>query len=348
MPLFEISGEELQEHPPAQFADLGLYERGDLQRLLRDHVGVLAEDLLVVSEEFGDWEDARRRIDLLAIDREGHPTVIELKRTDDGGHMELQSLRYAAMVSSMSFDDFVTALATYRSRRQLGGEVDPRSQLAMFLGSTDLAEPVISSEVRIILVSANFGRELMTTVLWLNRFEGLDIRCVQLVPYKVGERVLVDVKQIVPLPEASDYQVRVRRKERQQERVRADNRDYTRYEITVAGHEPEEANKRNAMRLFISGLVERGIALDAIKEQLPQRCLRSIEGRYEDPETVKTAFLAGDPRIDIGRWYYEFPMHDQERTWILTRMWGAETEPTLEQLSQAFPEAGVTFRRAGS
>jgi hypothetical protein len=159
MPLFEISGEELQEHPPAQFADLGLYERGDLQRLLRDRVGVLADDLLVVAEEFGDWEDARRRIDLLAIDTEGHPTVIELKRTEDGGHMELQSLRYAAMVSSMSFEDFASALAAYRSRRQLADEVDARSHLATFLGCADGEEPMISSEVRIILVSANFGRD---------------------------------------------------------------------------------------------------------------------------------------------------------------------------------------------
>ena len=29
--------------------------------------------------------------------------MIELKRTDDGGHMDLQAIRYAAMVSSMTF-----------------------------------------------------------------------------------------------------------------------------------------------------------------------------------------------------------------------------------------------------
>jgi hypothetical protein len=27
-----------------------------------------APDVLVIAEEFGDWEDSRRRIDLLAID----------------------------------------------------------------------------------------------------------------------------------------------------------------------------------------------------------------------------------------------------------------------------------------
>jgi hypothetical protein len=120
MTLFEIVESGLSEHPPAHFADLGLYERGDLQRLVRDQIGVIGDDLLVVAEEFGQWDDARRRIDLLALDRAGHPTVIELKRTDDGGHMELQALRYAAMVSSMNFEDFVNAFARSQANLLIG------------------------------------------------------------------------------------------------------------------------------------------------------------------------------------------------------------------------------------
>lgn len=63
------------------------------------------------------------------------------------------------------------------------------------------------------MVSADFGREITTAVLWLNRFEGMDMRCVRLVPYEIDGRVFLDVQQIVPLPEAADYQVRVRRKD---------------------------------------------------------------------------------------------------------------------------------------
>jgi RecB family endonuclease NucS len=44
----------------------------------------------LVAAEFGDWEDSRRRIDLLAIDKAANLVVIELKRTEDGGHMELE------------------------------------------------------------------------------------------------------------------------------------------------------------------------------------------------------------------------------------------------------------------
>jgi hypothetical protein len=53
--------------------------------MLLDDISLLGDDPLLIAEEFGDWEDARRRIDLLRIDRTGRLVVIELERTDDGG-----------------------------------------------------------------------------------------------------------------------------------------------------------------------------------------------------------------------------------------------------------------------
>jgi len=43
--------------------------------------------------------------------------VIELKRTEDGGHMELQAIRYAAMVSAMTFDGAVEIYGRYLRER---------------------------------------------------------------------------------------------------------------------------------------------------------------------------------------------------------------------------------------
>jgi hypothetical protein len=204
MALYEIDGSRLARHEPAALADLGLYERSGVQRMVRDEIGVLDDDLLVVAEEFANWEDARRRIDLLAVDPAGHLVVIELKR-DDAAHMDLQTLRYAAFVASMDFEDVVSAYEAHLARTAPESGTDARTALTAFLESEGTEEPTISTDVRIVLVSADFGRELMTAVLWLNRFEGMDIRCVQLVPYRVEDRVLLDIRQIVPLPEAADY-----------------------------------------------------------------------------------------------------------------------------------------------
>jgi integrase len=83
MSLYEIAESGLARHEEALLADLGLREREDLQRLIRDDIGVLDDDLLVIAEEFRQWEDARRRIDLLAVDKTGCLVVIELKRDNE-------------------------------------------------------------------------------------------------------------------------------------------------------------------------------------------------------------------------------------------------------------------------
>src|SRR5207302_2709516 len=99
-------------------------------------------------------------------------------------------------------------------------ELDARSELEGFLADdVETDEPTVSSDVRIILVSADFGREITTAVLWLNRFDGMDIRCVRLVPYDLDGRILLDIQQVLPLPEAADYQVKLRRKEAARERA---------------------------------------------------------------------------------------------------------------------------------
>jgi hypothetical protein len=343
MALYEIDGSRLARHEPVALADLGLYERSGVQRMVRDEIGVLGDDLLVIAEEFSNWEDARRRIDLLAVDPAGHLVVIELKR-DDAAHMDLQALRYAAMVSSMDFEDVVSAYEAHLARTSLESGTDARAALTALLEGEGTEEPTISTEVRIVLVSADFGRELMTAVLWLNRFEGMDIRCIRLVPYRVDERVLLDIRQIVPLPEAADYQVRVRRKEQRQERARSYNPDRTRYHLIVDGLELPDENKRNMVRLLVSTLIERDVPPAAISKAMTPAQFGSVEG---EPDDLISAFRDGDPSFKPASWFLDFPYRADGRTWLLNnKVWGTNTEAMLTTLCESFPEAGVTFRRA--
>lgn len=348
MPLYEVMEEGLHRRPVAQFAELGMYERADLQRLLRDDITALGEDLLVIAEEFSNWEDTRRRIDLLAIDKAGHLVVIELKRTDDGGHMDLQAIRYAAMVSSVGFAEVASAYAAHIAKQRPDESLDARAELLAFLDmEEETDEPSISSDVRIILVSADFGREITTAVLWLNGFDGMDIRCVRIVPYDVEGKVLLDIQQVLPLPEAADYQVRLRRKDAARERARSDGRDFTRYHIIVNGVELPDQNKRNAIRVMVDQLANAGVPLKAIREVLPDRRMRVLPGKLADGDAVRQA-LADDPKVDVPRWFsdYAFVDPDAGETYVLFKMWGLNTEPTLTALRDAFPDAKVTFRRA--
>jgi len=347
MPIFEVTDSGMNRYQTAPFAALGLREREDLQRLLRNDISALADDLLVISEEFGDWEDARRRIDLLALDKAGHLVVIELKRTEDGGHMDLQALRYAAMVSSMVFEDVVRAYDAFLDKTGPHEDLDARDSLISFLDQREDAEPAISSDVRIVLVSANFGREVTTTVLWLNGFDGMDIRCVRLVPYQVGERLLLDIQQIVPLPEAADYQVRLRRKDQERERASIDGRDLTRFHVVVDGEPLPDENKRNAIRTMVAQLIQRRCPAPRIEEILGARKLRGIDGVQTGTAAIAQSVEAAYPglRFDPRRWYVDQPFHQDGRTWVLTKMWGLETEKALADLSEEFRDSGVGFRR---
>lgn len=223
MPLYEITSSSFRPINEASFQDLKVKERGDLQRLLRTQIEVLADDLYVLTEEFGDWEDSRRRIDLLAIDREANLVVIELKITSDGGHMELQAIRYASMISAMTFDRAAEIHAEFLSR--MGEDsADASDRILEFLGWDEPDQDNFAGDVRILLVSADFGKELTTAVLWL-RDRGIDIRCIRLRTYQDNGSRLIEVQQIIPLPEAHEYQVQLREKEQAGRKKRAERYD---------------------------------------------------------------------------------------------------------------------------
>src|SRR5438105_374612 len=131
MPIYGLTTEQIQKISETSFSEVGIKERADLQRLLRGQIDIISPDTLIISEEFGEWEDSKRRIDLLGVDKNGNLVVIELKRTEDGGHMELQAIRYAAMISAMTFDKIIEVYGEYL--KKVGSDLDPRASLLNFL-----------------------------------------------------------------------------------------------------------------------------------------------------------------------------------------------------------------------
>jgi hypothetical protein len=214
MSLYRIATDKFELVPQTTFASEKLFERNDLQRLLKQDIRVLDEDLMVIAEEFGNWEDSKRRIDLLCLSKEANLVVVEIKRTEDGGHVELQAIRYAAMVSSMTLDQVFQA---YASDHDCDPE-EARTEILRFLGRDTEEAGALSDPVRAILVSADFSTEVTTAVLWLNK-QGLSIRCVRLRPYRAEGSVFVEVTQIIPLPEAAEYEVKMREAEKEKQRA---------------------------------------------------------------------------------------------------------------------------------
>lgn len=223
MSLFRVTPDKLEPVAQTTFAAESLLERKDLQRLLRRDISPIGDDLMVIAEEFGEWDDSSRRIDLLCLSKDASLVVVEIKRTQDGGHMELQAVRYAAMVSSMTLDQAVSAYVTLSGLEPSAARAD----VLAFLDLTSAEEAELTGDVRIVLVSADFSTELTTAVLWLNKHD-LDIRCVRLRPYRMGADVLIDAAQIIPLPESAEYEVRVREQEKEKKRVQTGRQETVR------------------------------------------------------------------------------------------------------------------------
>ncbi|MCY4287556.1 MAG: hypothetical protein OXC63_03085 [Aestuariivita sp.] len=198
-------------------------------------IDLLVPDAMVLAEEYGDWVDNRRGVDLLCLDRSARLIVVELKRTEDGGYMELQAVRYASMVSHMTFASALRAHQAFMDK--YGIEEDAERRLLQFLDWDEPREDEFAAEVAIVLGSADFSKELTTAVMWLSEYD-IDVRCIKLKPYRLGKEVHIDIVQIFPLPEAAEYQVRVREKEREERRLRSQNRDLTRFQLTIGEADP--------------------------------------------------------------------------------------------------------------
>ena len=227
MPIYKMAGdkERLDKIAPTTFGQEGVLERADLQRILRDQPDVLEEGLLIISEEFGNWEDSSRRIDLLGLDTTGRLVVVELKRGETGDHMDLQAIRYAAMVANMTFQQAVNTCQVYLEKRSLneGNSIEEDAAENLIREHLGIAEeegqPIHTEIPRIILASENFSKELTTCVMWLNdswlRNAGQEIKCIRLQPHRNGNEIFVETSVVVPLPEAAAYQTQIGQRERE-------------------------------------------------------------------------------------------------------------------------------------
>lgn len=347
MTIYRIDDGHITPVQQTDFASEGVRERDDLQQLLKKQINIIAPDCMVIAEEFGNWRDSKRRIDLLAVDKDANLIVIELKRTEDGGHMDLQALRYAAMVSTLTFDKAVDIYSQYLSDN--GHDDDARTALMDFLDWDETDEDQFAQEVKIVLASAEFSKEITTTILWLND-SGLDIKCVRLKPYRYGDELLLDVQQIIPLPESAEYQVQLRDKTRRERTARTQSRDFTKYDININDAVFERLAKRQAVFKVVKHLCDSGVNPDEIAKLFSWNkvAFRSVEGKV-DSDTYAEKFLEHNERFgtksEPKRYFYadDQLIYANGRTYALTKMWGRHTAKALGLLMEKYRDLGISY-----
>lgn len=218
--MFEIDRDENRIVPlkTRTLSELNFMERNHLQEWLAKAPVALGEELLIIQKEFAGFAETKERLDLLALDKEGRLVIIENKRDDTGKDVVWQALKYVAFCSTLTKSEIVDIFQKYLEvQTRPDNALNAGELICKFLNADSIEEVDLNSgsSQRVILVATTFPKEVTSTVLWLID-NGIDARCMKVTPYEVGDKLLLDVTQIIPPPEAEDYMIGMASKGREE------------------------------------------------------------------------------------------------------------------------------------
>jgi len=251
----------------------------------------------------------------------------------------------------MTFDQAVTAHQRYL--QGIGSTEDARQRILNFLRWEEPHDDEFAADVQIVLVAADFSKELTATVLWLRDYK-LDIRCVRLRPHSFEGEILVNVDVLIPLPEAVEYQVKVRERDEARREAAVSGERYQKYDVTAGPTVERQLNKRQAVHRLIRALSERGATPEQMSEAVPSYgtyLFCSAPGHISGEQFVEAA---RDECTRLGRAFdpRRFSIRDVDliysgdRTWAVTNQVGTNTESILENLMTRFPLEDVKWERS--
>ena len=195
------------------FSELHFREREHLQEWIAKNPEVLGEDLLIIQKEFDGFSDTNERLDLLAIDKEGNLVVIENKLDDTGRDVVWQALKYASYCSTLSTSQIIKIYQKYLDKQAAGEEA--RAAIIEFLEIEDEESLVLNrNDQRIMFVANHYRKEVTSTVLWLLDHD-VRIQCFRATPYSLGEELFLQIDQIIPVPEVSEFIIDIKEKEKE-------------------------------------------------------------------------------------------------------------------------------------
>ena len=194
------------------FSDLGFTERAHLQEWIAKNPDVLGEELLIIQKEFQGFNETKERLDLLALDKEGNIVVIENKLDDTGRDVVWQALKYTSYCSTLTNDQIIKIYQDYLDANEGG---DAKENILDFVDIGNDEELLLNNnDQRVFFIANNYRKEVTSTVLWLLDHD-VQIRCFKATPYSLGEELFLQIEQIIPLPETSEFMIDAKEKQKE-------------------------------------------------------------------------------------------------------------------------------------
>lgn len=290
-----------------RFGELGFTERKHLQEWLENYPQALAqgdgEELLIIQKEFDGFDDTRERLDLLAIDKDGNLVIIENKLDDSGRDVVWQALKYASYCANLKKQQVVEIFQRYlnqKAQNESSEPADAEKVLLEFLQADDLQSVQLNTlrSQRLILVAAHYRKEVTNTVLWLSQF-GVSCQCFKVTPYQAEGGLFLNVEQIIPTPEASDFMIGMMAKEAEEKS--ASNEQKNRHTLRLEFWDQAlEAFNRSRCSLYnnVSPSKDNWVSAGSGISSMP---LSLIFGKSE----VRIEFHMGRPDAEVNRFVFD-------------------------------------------
>jgi hypothetical protein len=189
--------------------------------------------------------------------------------------------------------------------------------------------------VRIVLASAEFSKEITSSVLWLAAHQ-IDVRCVRIRPYGDADRVLLDVQQIIPLPEAEEFQVRIREKQSEDRSSRRSRKASKRFRVSAEGQLFTDLPRNHAVLRVVSELCQRGVTPDEIATAIPWRkkVFLAADGELNSKDFESAVSVSSPIGVVVGNWFRADGelIHSQGKTYAFSWSWGGRAEEAMRNL----------------
>lgn len=202
---FDRVNNRLVEIKETSFYENQLKEREHIEEWIRKDPEILGEELLIIAHEYDRFE-VNERLDLLALDKEGNVVVIEVKRDTTGSGVDFQALKYVSYCARLTPIDILELYAEYLTVHD--ATLDAKVELMDFLQLEDEEElnSVLNTKQRIIIVGKEIDKRILSVCTWLYE-NSIDIKCVTIKPYILGDQLIMDVDQIIPPYQLEDYYI---------------------------------------------------------------------------------------------------------------------------------------------
>jgi hypothetical protein len=188
------------------FSELKFKEREHLQEWIANNPSSLGEELLIIQKEFSGFGETNERLDLLALDKVGNLVIIENKLDDSGRDVTWQTIKYASYCSSLTKQEIIKIYQDY-----LGNSANAEEKISEFYDDKDIDEIILNQGLnsqRLIMIAANFRKEVTSSVLWLMNFK-MRIQCFKVTPFALNEQLFLNVEQILPTKDTEDFAISI-------------------------------------------------------------------------------------------------------------------------------------------